>query len=488
MLRLAPDGDVKQPGNLQTISNLVPTNRGTYRTAYAKGDSAYAALSGVCVGAAFITKPDATVRLFAGTNQFVYEANQGTGTTWTDRSSATYSGVSSVGWMFGQFGENTIKVNKNITTEVSTTAAFSTLSGSPPKAQIVVTQSNAVWLFNINDGTDKPDAYRISDQGVHTTWTPAASNEAFEGRLYDTDGPITAAIPFQNGVVAFKRRGMWFIEYVGRPDIYVARMISSEHGCVGPRALTVAEGVIYFYSDRGVYVYDGTYPKLISDEIRSLVFAGGVFGPDLLTSIIAVHDEANSLIKFYRFLSGSTYSGWLSYNYKAGSWGMNDSVDSGQAIEMAFQTTVAQMYAFAGVSGAVPAAATGWTSDFAFNQDHKLVNFNSATVGASSFRTWFTGRQDELTQITRAFFIFNDAPVTTSVSGTLAGYRHAKVDGSAQFKSVNWSQLDANDSASVNAVGRWLQLLFSADSTSGFYEISDVYFDPPPVGKRAGKS
>ena len=488
MLRLAPDDNVTQPGNLLTASNLVPTVRGTYRSAYASSDTAYAALAAVCVGAAYIKKPDGTARLFAGTASRVYEANQATGNSWTDRSSATYTGLSTVGWMFGQFGENTIKVNKTQTTEVSTTAAFSTLSGSPPKAQIVLTQANAVWLFNINDGTDKPDAYRISDQGVHTTWTPASTNEAFEGRLYDTAGPITAAIPFQNGVLAFKAKGMWFIEYVGRPDIYIARMISPEHGCVGPRALTLAEGAVYFYSDRGVYVYDGSYPKLISQEVTSLVFAGGAFGPNLLSSIIAVHDEANSIVKFYRFLSGSVYSGWLSYNYKASAWGVNDSVDAATAIEMAFQTTVSDMYSFTGISGAVPAAATKWTSDFAFDQDHILVNFNNATPSAASqVRTWMSGRQDAMSQITKAYVVFNDPPASAGVSGSVTGYRNAQASGS-QISSVTFSGLDADDAISVNASGRWNQMIMTIDSTGGYYEISDIYFNPPPAGKFAGKS
>lgn len=487
MLRLAPDGDVKQPGNLQTVGNLVPTNRGTYRTAYSKADTAYTALPSPCIGAALITKPDGTNRLFAGTSTRVYEANQATGNSWTDRSSATYTGLTTAGWMYAQFGENTIKVNKGVTTEVSTTAAFSTLSGSPPKAQSIVVFANAVALFNINDGTDKPDAYRISDQGVHTTWTTASTNEAFEGRLYDTDGPITAAIPFQNGALAFKKRGMWFIEYVGRPDIYTARCISPEHGCVGPRALAMAEGVVYFYSDRGIYAYDGSYPRLISQDVTSLVFAGGAFGPDLLATIAAVHDEANSLIKFYRFFSSDIYSGWLRYNYKTVAWGINDGVVAGQEVEAVLQTTVPQMYSFPGVSGAQPAAATGWTSDFAFSSEHKLVNFNSATAAASSFRTWFSGRQDVITDVTRLFPVFVDPPASASVSGTLIGYEHTQ-QSATQISSKTFSGIDANYSISVMGKGRWHQALFQVDGSGGFWEISDFYFGPPPAGKPAGKS
>jgi hypothetical protein len=487
MLRLAPDGDQKQPGNLLTVSNLQPTTRGGYRPAYARNDSAYTALPAACVGAAFITKPDNTNRLFAGTATRVYEYDQGSGTNITDRSSTTYSGLTSSGWMFCQFADNTIKVNRGFQTEVSTTAAFGALSGSPPKANICLVQSNAVWLFNIDDGTSKPDAYRISDQGVHTTWTPAASNEAFEGRLYDTDGPITAAIPFQNGALAFKQKGMWFIEYVGRPDIYIARMISPEHGCVGPRALCVAEGVVYFYSDRGIYRYSGSYPELISEEINSLAFAGGILGPDLLSSIAATHDEANKTIKFYRLFSGGVYGGWMRYNYKSGTWGIHDTVDSGETVEMPIQTTIAKMYSFPGVSAAIPASATGWTSDFAISDLHKLVNFNNATSKSCQIRTWMTGAQNTVNKITRIFIEFFKPPVTTSVSGSATGYKHCNPSGT-QMSTAAFSGLDTNDALSAVVNGRWIQGVITFDATAGAFEIANVYFDPPPSGKAASKS
>ena len=118
------------------------------------------------------TKLDGTRRLFAGSQTELYELS---GTSWTTRSSATYTGSSESRWSFCQFGDTTIASNLTDAMQSSASGAFAAIAGAP-KAKIVVSASNNfVVAFNTNDATYTV-TYNQVEQPTPESIVPKGSN------------------------------------------------------------------------------------------------------------------------------------------------------------------------------------------------------------------------------------------------------------------------------------------------------------------------
>lgn len=111
--------------------------------------------------------------------------------------------------------------------------------------------------IKIDKGEDIPD----------TTWDPTnfAPGSDFRGTgggwLPFNDGkhhgPITALHPFGQYLIVFKRRAVYALS--GADDTsFQVRRIGRASGCVGSRAIAELGGLVYFLSDQGLMVTDGT--------------------------------------------------------------------------------------------------------------------------------------------------------------------------------------------------------------------------------------
>lgn len=259
-----------------SVLNAIPTTDGGYKTVrqcspFTSGTTTFA---GGAIAAYVFQKVDGTARLFAATATRINELTGAA--TWTDRSKggAAYTTVLT-GWTATQYGDSTIYASIENAIQVSSTAAaFADLAGSPPKAKIVLSQTLAVGLFNYNDGVNTyPDGWWFSDIGASTTWTPGAANQAANGRLLQTPGPITAAIPFKNEVIAFKANAMYRMTYVGRPAIWQVQLFDKQIGCSSQSAVLDIGGALLFSNRRGFYLYDGNTVTRISDGGKNVSLA-----------------------------------------------------------------------------------------------------------------------------------------------------------------------------------------------------------------------
>lgn len=68
-------------------------------------------------------------------------------------------------------------------------------------------------------------------------------------------GEITACRPSERGMVVFKRRAAYFL-FGNDPENFEVRLLFDDRGCVGRRCLVMAEGMVYFLDERGLYFTD----------------------------------------------------------------------------------------------------------------------------------------------------------------------------------------------------------------------------------------
>jgi hypothetical protein len=268
MWRYAPDLDPTTPDVITSISGvLIPTVRGGYRGPYSYGELWYEATTAQSgyAGSALCVNDAGGARLFLAADTKIYEC---TGTvTRTDRSRGG-SYTTATFFTFAQLGNTTVAGNKTDALQSATTGAFADTAGSPPKAKIVLSDANQIVLGNYNDGTDTPDGWWCSDVGTTATWTPAASNEAKNGRLRDSGGAITAGCnaPF-GGVILFKKNAMYVGSYVGQPLVRQWRKVSDRVGCKWIEGCVNTGEKVYFAGD-DVYEFDGSQIRSITSGIK----------------------------------------------------------------------------------------------------------------------------------------------------------------------------------------------------------------------------
>ena len=315
----APDLDPYTPGIILTISNIIPTLHG-YRAANSSVSVSLDFVAHTPITATVLLQLDLTSRFFVGTANNIYEKS---GSSWTDRSGSIYNASVDFRWMFAQFGNTSLAVNKSDALQYSNSGAFAAVAGAP-KAGAMCTSPGFVMLGNYNDGTDTPDGWFCSAYNDYSDWTPSVATQCAKGRLIDTPGPIRAMVGFGDNVVAYKDRSMYVGTYSqGSAAVWNWNLIPGQIGCRSQEAIVDIGTAHYFMGFEDFYMFDGTYPVSIGAPIREWFF-NRTLDPSYAGDVRTIHDRANSLIYWfypYGFVGGKRYFSSVVYNYKSNKWG-----------------------------------------------------------------------------------------------------------------------------------------------------------------------
>lgn len=401
LLGFAPDMETPTPGVLTDCTNFIPYESGMEAAPSAQTPVDVPVLPAACIGAASASKVDGTKRVFAGTATKLYELSAG---TWTDQSSATYTGGADTRWCFAQFGDSTIATNKADAMQVSTSTTFAAVGGSSPKAEIVFSVNAFVMALNVDDGADKPDGWHCCAIFDATDWVEAVATQSASGRLVSTSGPITAGLRLGEYAVAYKSRSIYLGQYVGAPAVWDWILVPGGNaGCVGKEAICDVDQAHFFVGQDNFWLFDGTRPVPIGDEqVRQWFFNNS--DPDNLYKTVCMFDrQQNRVWIFYPPAGSSVLSEALVYHLKKRQWGRVTTT-----IEAAFNYTATGVtydsWDDAGATfDALPSVSfdsaywlAGASSLGVFNTSHQLQTL-TGIAGASSFTTGDAGDDDAVT-------------------------------------------------------------------------------------------
>jgi hypothetical protein len=301
LIGFAPDLSITTTGNIVTCDHWYPTIKGFRQGPWIRSDSTIGGTSGAIdtqsLGSAVVSKTDGTQRIFVGTAAKLWEYDGNA--TITDRSDTAYSATSTNSWSFTQFGDVTLAANLgNTLRQINAGGTFSNVGAAPvPKASIIVTcgptSAPFVMAFDTDNGTN---AYRdgwinsgIADATSGVAWT-IGTNGCQSGRLIDDlPGPITAAVPFGDGVIAFKPAGMYVGSYATElADGWSWKRIARGVGCIGKNAVINVNDIVYFADKNGLWIFDGSYPKPMPGSISDF-WANGINISDTVTQASSRH-------------------------------------------------------------------------------------------------------------------------------------------------------------------------------------------------------
>lgn len=327
LLGYAPDADPTIVGVITGAAAAVPSLRGM-KGAPSAASTGIAAAANTVVGAACLTLLNDTNRIFAGTGQKLYEANN---TSFADVSrAATYGATSSTPWRFAVQGNVALAANQNDTIQASVSSgAFSCIAGAP-KASFIEVVDQFVFAGYTNESTygSSPDRWWCSALGDYTSWTTSIATQSATGRLLATAGPITGMKKYGQGLIIYKKRSMYLGTYVGPPVIWAFQQIPGEVGALQQEAIvnigTEENPKHIFPGANDFYIFDGSKPRSIgTNRVKNTVF--GALLDSRYYAVKALHDRTNALVYFYYPVSDSAIPDHcVVYNYRTDQWGVDD--------------------------------------------------------------------------------------------------------------------------------------------------------------------
>lgn len=308
---LAPPDD---PDSWYDVDGFWPTKENSYETADFLTGTEYTATSTGFVGYAWTGQTLSSVREFVQAQTLIWEYSAG---VLTDRT----GGVTVNSLMLAAYGDVIIGATGAASgaTIKSTGGNFSALAGAPA-ADIVVPQSNAVMLLSTATAAH---GWAVSDVGDYTNWT---TGEAASGTLYQTPGPIIAAVKFGADIIVFKANAIYRMRYVGGLVKWTAELLVDGIGCSDRNAICAGRnGILFLYQVEGstqktvnptthFYWFDGvSYPRPVN-PLTALAPGGSFF---------VNYSPRDDLFTVTQAKASSPFNRTFFYCPTADAWGQN---------------------------------------------------------------------------------------------------------------------------------------------------------------------
>ena len=161
----------------------------------------------------------------------------------------------------------------------SQTAAV-TVMRTIPEMDFVVEQGNRLWgcKYGIVDGQAVNEVYACA-LGDFRNWNSFAglSTDSYAAAR-GSDGAFTGAAACMGGVVFFKENCMERIYPAAGGGHQIVTVPCSGVRKGAERTVAVADGVVYYLGNDGVYAFDGSMPVCVSRALGDKRYTGGVAG------------------------------------------------------------------------------------------------------------------------------------------------------------------------------------------------------------------
>ena len=163
------------------------------------------------------------------------------------------------------------------TTRASTTTPNYLTSSAPTasRAMMMSPVTRHLVLFGtettIGDASTQDDMFvRFSDQETINTFAPTATNSAGSQRLQDGT-KIMGAIKAKDNILIWTDTALYTMKHVGSPFTFGFEQVGTNCGLIGMNAVVEIDGVAYWMSTKGFFLFDGTV-KSLSCTIEDYVY------------------------------------------------------------------------------------------------------------------------------------------------------------------------------------------------------------------------
>lgn len=138
---------------------------------------------------------------------------------------------------------------------------------------IISDVSRFVLCFGTNELNSvvlDPMLIRWSDQESVLDWTPSATNQAGSLRL-SAGSEIVTQLQSRQEILVWTDTALYALQYVGAPIVWGSTILADNISIIGPNAVAVGAGVVYWMGNGKFYKYDGRVQTLRCD-LRQFIF------------------------------------------------------------------------------------------------------------------------------------------------------------------------------------------------------------------------
>ena len=200
-----------------------------------------------------------------------------------------------------------------------------TLPGAldPPVVQTFIFVSDTyrfVICFGANDvgtTTQDPMLIRWSDQESVTDWSPTAANQAGSIRLSHGSEIITA-VQARQEIVVWTDTSLYSLQYLGTPLVFGVQLLGDNISIMGPNAVAIASGVVYWMGKDKFYNYSGRVQTQNCD-LRRHVFQNINLSQNEQV-FAATNEQFNEVWWFYCSAGSTVVDSYVVYNYLENLW------------------------------------------------------------------------------------------------------------------------------------------------------------------------
>jgi len=234
---------------------------------------------------------------------------------------------------------------------------------------------------------------RFSDQEDINTFTPSAINAAGTQRLQDGT-KIVGALKAKETILIWTDTALYTMKFIGAPFTFGFEQVGTNCGLIGKNAAVEIDGVAYWMSNNGFFLFDGTVKSLpcsvedfVYDDIdltKGQQITAGV--NNLFTEIIwwypASGENFNNKLVAYNYLEsmGSQVPGGIWYNSTEGRTSWMDSKIYPKPYATSYASSDTGTFpTIQGVTG------LGGTTYFEHEVGNNQINTDGSSTAISSF-------------------------------------------------------------------------------------------------------
>ena len=203
-----------------------------------------------------------------------------------------------------------------------------TLSGSthaPTQVNYIYVSDISRFLlaFGANDPADSvsgafdPMQVRWADQESLTDWYPQITNQAGSLRLSHGSKLVTS-VQTRQEIFTLTDSAAYSLQYVGPPLVWGAQLLGDNISIIGPNAIIIASGVVYWMGVDKFYAYDGRVQTLPCD-LRRYVF-NDINIVQSIQVFAGTSEGFNEVWWFYCSADSTTVDRYVVFNYLEKVW------------------------------------------------------------------------------------------------------------------------------------------------------------------------
>jgi len=198
-----------------------------------------------------------------------------------------------------------------------TTSYVTTSAPTASRAMMMSPVTRHLVLFGtettIADTSTQDDMFiRFSDQETINDFAPTAINSAGSQRLQDGT-KIMGAIKAKDNILVWTDTSLYTMKHVGSPFTFGFEQVGTNCGLIGQNAVVEIDGVAYWMSSKGFFLFDGTV-KSLSCTIEDYVY------DDIDTTkgqqmCAAINNLFTEVVWYYPTTGASYNDRYAVYNY-----------------------------------------------------------------------------------------------------------------------------------------------------------------------------